>query len=407
MIIAKSQKMKIKMNNHNKAIFFLYCDYGRYLWNIAIQESNYRYKIYKDKRDNLNLSKKELRKFYPNAKNLRNFVSKNEWESQFPYETRDVIFEKLDKAWKNAFNPNMPNHKRPKFKTKKKDLKTSFTFRKGTIKNGYYYPQTARGNKSNKFSGIKLSEEIKLKGKIAIDSTISFDGKDWWISFTSTDKEFEPINYSKELKTGVDVNIGKFNYKDEDETYQELNILTDDLMKNYEKIKFFSKQLSKKTKNSNNYWKARTKLNNIYNKTVRKQDDCLNKFVYYLLSTFKSITIEDLDVNSMKMNKRISKKLHRSLFGKFKTKILKKQNEFNSVVILANRFYPSTQRCSNCGFVKTGEDKITLSGDKHGNGHYNYVCYNCDSHLHRDENAVENLIDYNEELFNLIQELFY
>jgi len=39
------------------------------------------------------------------------------------------------------------------------------------------------------------------------------------------------------------------------------NILTDDLMKNYEKIKFFSKQLSKKTKNSNNYWKLKDYLN--------------------------------------------------------------------------------------------------------------------------------------------------
>ena len=54
---------------------------------------------------------------------------------------------------------------------------------------------------------------------------------------------------------------------------------------------------------------------------------------------------------------------------------------------------PSTQRCSECGFVKQGEDKITLQGNKkHHTKHNEYICYNCGSILDRDENAAINIL---------------
>lgn len=53
-----------------------------------------------------------------------------------------------------------------------------------------------------------------------------------------------------------------------------------------------------------------------------------------------------------------------------------------------------TQRCSECGNVKTGDDKVTLQGNKkHHTKHDEYVCYNCGSILDRDGNAVANLLD--------------
>ena len=103
------------------------------------------------------------------------------------------------------------------------------------------------------------------------------------------------------------------------------------------------------------------------------------------------VVIEDLAVNKMMMNKRI-KSIHRALFGQFKEKMI---NKVNSNVILADQFYPSTQRCFNRGEIKKGEDKIGLSGNKkHKTNHFQYHCYSCGIHLDRDENAVDNLIDY-------------
>ena len=96
----------------------------------------------------------------------------------------------------------------------------------------------------------------------------------------------------------------------------------------------------------------------------------------------------------MKMNKSLCKSLHRSLFGRFKMKIEMKFKQINIDFIKADRFYPSTQRCSSCGYVKTGDEKLGLSGDKYGNAHNEYKCYSCGEILERDDNAVENLKQY-------------
>ena len=107
---------------------------------------------------------------------------------------------------------------------------------------------------------------------------------------------------------------------------------------------------------------------------------------------FDTVVIEDLDVKSMQMKKK-AKNLHRSLFGRFRQFMEYKAKKFGKTLIVADRFYPSTQRCSNCGHVKTGDEKITLSGNTtHGTKHHEYVCYKCGYEDDRDHNAVLNLL---------------
>ena len=77
----------------------------------------------------------------------------------------------------------------------------------------------------------------------------------------------------------------------------------------------------------------------------------------------------------------------------FRQLLTYKCNWYGKELIIANRFYPSTQRCSHCGHVKTGEDKITLSGNKkHHTKHNEYICYECGFTADRDYNAVMNLL---------------
>ena len=67
--------------------------------------------------------------------------------------------------------------------------------------------------------------------------------------------------------------------------------------------------------------------------------------------------------------------------------------KFNKQLIIADRYYPSTQRCSHCEHVKKGDDKITLTGNAtHGTAHNEYVCYECGYKADRDRNAVMNLL---------------
>ena len=118
----------------------------------------------------------------------------------------------------------------------------------------------------------------------------------------------------------------------------------------------------------------------------------MHKFTTNLYQQFDTVVIEDLDVKQMQMSKR-AKNLHRSMFGQFRRMMEYKAEKFGKTLIIADRYYPSTQRCSACGFVKTGDDKITLSGNlKHGTRHNEYVCYRCGYKGDRDYNAVLNLL---------------
>ena len=70
-----------------------------------------------------------------------------------------------------------------------------------------------------------------------------------------------------------------------------------------------------------------------------------------------------------------------------------KCNWYGKKVVLADKYYPSTQRCSKCGFIKTDVDKVGLNGNKkHRTKHNEYICYECGAIMDRDENAVANLL---------------
>ena len=211
------------------------------------------------------------------------------------------------------------------------------------------------------------------------------------------------LPYEKEIvaktkthrKTAVDVNVGHFNY-----TEGQINVLPAKLQKLYRRIKHYQRMLARKREingelaiNSNNYLAVRNKLQRDYRKVVNIQNDILQKFTTKLVNNYDQIVIEDLAVKRMMMTHVASKGMQRSLFSEFRQILTYKCNWYDKELILADKMYPSTQRCAKCGYVKKGNEKITLQGNqKHGTKHNEYICYQCGYTNDRDENAVLNLL---------------
>ena len=131
---------------------------------------------------------------------------------------------------------------------------------------------------------------------------------------------------------------------DTNKEYDKFYLLPKSLLRQYDKIKFYSRLISKK-RNKNQYYihsksykEAITKLNNAYTRAYNIQEANLNNIVKYFFDNYNRIVIEDLDVNSMKMNKRLCKSLHRNAFGRFKRKMVNKAEEYNVEFILADRY---------------------------------------------------------------------
>nr|DAV36682.1 MAG TPA: endonuclease [Caudoviricetes sp.] len=382
------------------------CDYRRYCWNKALSVWNdlYDQRVIALPRElklkiKDNLTDKTIR-FTEEELNLRKrfpspterivrdelVANKSDWEYEKSSRVLQLAVKDLSIAWNQFFKKSQENSDKPKFKSRR-EPKQGFKTDTARIKYGRLLldkPRAYTGQwESIRFKGYNIPEgPIKLcaitRVKNQYIATLTVEVKT--ISLKSTGNV-----------TAVDANVDHFDYTDGTYTLKpkELNRL-------YGKVKHYQRLLSRKRKecgiHSKSYQKTRTKLQMTYSKIKHIQNDLLHKFTTKLYRNYDIIVIEDLSVKKMQMSKK-AKGLHRSLFGRFRLFMEYKALKFEKRLVIADKYYPSTQRCSCCGYVKTGEDKITLTGNlKHGTKHHEYHCYECGYKADRDENAVLNLL---------------
>ncbi len=303
----------------------------------------------------------------------------------------------LAKAWQNYFDSKMPNHARPRFKSKKRS-KNSFKTDRAKVIDNKLRLDKPRGLKA--WYDIRLAECPRWCGTIKL-ATVVKEADGYYVSLSiDVNETINPKNGT--TVTAVDANVARFDYKAAG-SYQSVPTITPRLLNLYQRITQYQRLLARKRManptnfRSHNYVVTRTKLQQAYQQVTRIQEDLLHKFTAQLIHTNDVVVIEDLDNLHMRMNKHLAKNLHRSMFGKFKVLMQYKCTWHGVKLVMADRFYPSTQRCSKCGFIKIGADKVSLAGNQtHHTGHDDYVCYECGAVMRRDQNAVENLIQYAE-----------
>ena len=398
-----------------KTVLDSLCDYRRYCWNQGLELWNTMYDarligLSTELRDKIKASltdetiefseeEQALRARFPAPSQyiVQNELVAQKADWQYKLSARTLLFaiKDLARAWSAFFNSKKPNKKRSKRKIgkpsfrSKKNPKQGFKTDRARIINGRLVldkPHAYKGEWSAiQFKGVSIPD-----GKLKLCSVTRTKGK--YIATITMD--VETVNPPKTgKKTAVDANVDHF-----DTTEGQTSLKPESLDTLYERVRTYQRQLARKRKvnknyrNSKSYQATRAKLQVTYERIRNVQNDLLHKFTTDLYHQFDTVVIEDLDVKSMQMKKK-AKNLHRSLFGRFRQFMEYKAEKFSKTLIIADRFYPSTQRCSNCGHIKTGDEKITLSGNtKYGTKHHEYVCYECGYEDDRDHNAMLNLL---------------
>ena len=378
----RTQKVRLYPNKTMKKVIDDLCDYRRYCWNQGLALWNDMYD------SSLILEDKKLK---PSERKVRDelVTNKEDWQYQLSARCLQLAISDLGKAWSNFFNRAMSDWGKPKFKSKKAP-RQGFKTDRAKIVNGRL--------RLDKPLGIKVWYDIKFKGAKALDGDLKVVS-----IYRENDKYWASLPFEVEItkkdktsnKTAVDINVGHFNY-----TEGKVNTLPNHLRKLYKRIKHYQRQLARKrvvngrkATQSHNYVKTRAKLQRDYRKVANIQHDIIHKFTTKLVSDYDKIVIEDLEVKKMQMTHVASKGLQRSLFGYFRQVLTYKAEWYDKEIVLANQFYPSTQRCSKCGYIKTGKDKVGLDGNqKYKTKHNEYICYECGFEIDRDENAVKNLL---------------
>ena len=379
----KTQVVKLKVNKTMQKHLDALCDYRRYCWNKGLETWQLMYEAHTLNKQN-NPS--------PNERRVRDelVANKDAWQYALSARCLQLAVKDLANAWKNFFDKAQPDWGIPSFKSKKSP-RQGFKTDRAKIVNGKLRLDRPRSISKESWFDLKSYEALKMD-EVKVVSI--FKEKESYYAALPYEEDM-PAKAKTHQKTAVDVNVGHFNY-----TEGPINVLPAKLQKLYKRIKHYQRMLARKREvngklatKSNNYYAVRTKLQRDYRKVANIQNDLLQKFTAKLIDNYDQIVIEDLAVKEMMMMHVASKGMQRSLFSKFRQILTYKCDWYGKELILADKKYPSTQRCAQCGYVKKGEEKITLQGNKkHGTKHNEYVCYECGYKNDRDENAVLNLL---------------
>ena len=154
---------------------------------------------------------------------------------------------------------------------------------------------------------------------------------------------------------------------------------------NLDKLRILQQKFSRRQKGSVNREKTLNKIRILHEKISNQRRDFLHKLSTSITKKFSIICVEDIDMRNMSKCLHLGKSTMDNGFGMFREMLLYKQERIPChKLILANKWYPSSKRCSKCGHIKSDlklSDRI-------------YKCNECGNVIDRDLNAAINLKQY-------------
>lgn len=334
---------------------------SRKIYNLMLND---KIEYYKSNKAMLNNSPAQYKKDYPYLKEVDSLALANASQN-------------LNKAYKSFFkNKNIGF---PKFKSKKRSrLSYTTNNQKGTIR--------IQGSKIKipKLGFVRASIHRKAKKDWLLKSvTISKDSCSKY--FISVLYEFDyKIDYIDVSNTDK-LNIIGLDYKSNG-LYMDSNgnkaFGSNKFFRQYEKkLAKAQRKLKNKEPGSKNHYKQILKINKIYNKIKNKRLDYLHKLSAEITNLYDVICIEDLNMQSLS-NKgfKNGKATLDNGYGMFAAILEYKLNERGKYLIKIDKWYPSSQICSNCG----NRQKLTLN-------QRTYICPKCGKTIDRDYNAAINI----------------
>lgn len=379
----KAIKRQIYLNKEQIDLFNRTKSACRFVYNKMIEINSENYK-----KDN----KSKFIGYVDFSKLLNNYYRKNfkdeyGWLDEIPSKPIKESLRNCDKAFKKFFKKEISF---PKFKSKKTD------------KSGIYIPKNNKKDftvvfrnkiKIPLFGFVYLKEFGLLDLSNVTSCTIVERNYKYYINFLIKE-ENKIIDNNLNGTIGIDLGIKNLAVLSNGTSFKGIS-KNKKIKKLNKKLKRLNRSLSRKLEANKNRKEESTKKSNIV-KTVRFisnihasikniTEGYINNIIDTVVITKpKNVVIETLNVSGIIKNHKLAKHIHSSCFYKFSRILEYKCSKNNINLIKADKFYPSTQMCSNCGNVKLKEEKLTLNDRI-------YECNCCGFKEDRDLNAAINL----------------
>ena len=267
------------------------------------------------------------------------------------------------------------------FKGKKKNKKDGFPkFRKKFVHDSFRYPQHISTNCNYvwlpKVGWVKFIKSREIEGTIK-QAVVKREGNHWNISLAcEIQQEVVPVKPKEERVVGIDVGLLRFaTLSSGDEIHNPRH-----LKSSLNDLKRLQQAYARTKRGSKNRLKLKVKICKLHLRIKNQRLDFLHKLTTHIVQNFDGIVIEYLHILGMLKNPHLALAISDVGWGKFFAMLRYKCEWYGKVLVVINRFLPTSKTCSSCGEKKD----MPLSKRT-------YSCSRCGSEIDRDLNAALNI----------------
>ena len=364
----------------------------------------YKFRLYPDSNQKIMINKtmgcnryvynyylNKMKKFgYQNAfTNIMDYTSNLKYKDTFLQEVDSIVVRQtlfnLDNAFQKMFKENS-GYPRYKNKHNKSSYNTCAIY--GKYKDKEYcnieIDLCKRMIKLPKLKWLKIRGYRNLKVIIGRIKSTTIQRESNGKYYVSVLYEQDDIKYKVIPRNvvGIDLGIKKLLTLSDGTSYDNNKYL----LKYEKRIKRKQRELSRKVKRSNNYYKCKKELAKLYSKVANSRKYYIHKITKDITDEYDIITCEKLHTKSMIIEgtkNHLSKSIVDASFNEIMRQLLYKSNYKGKYFYQVDEYYPSSQICSVCDH----QNKVYKDLSKR-----TYKCNNCGVTIDRDLNASINIM---------------